>query len=113
MRLPVAQVSELVAARRDERPYDACLYGTLRGGMQAKNFGESYKLRCPNDHEIDTVVGPFVTVRCPYWRGADMRKVPSKSIRDADHELAAIFHPTRNSDLTPDNTAVNYRKPLW
>ena len=113
MALPIADVPELVAAWSDERTYDGLRVRDLCGGVQAKNFGLSYSLRCPQGHKIDTVVGRFVTVGCPYCRGAETRKVPSPSIRAADPELAAIFHPTRNGDLTPDNTPINHRKPLW
>ncbi len=113
MALPVEDVPELVAAWSDKRPYDGLQVRDLCGGVQAKNFGLSYSLRCPKGHKVDTVVGPFVTVGCPYCRGAETRKVPSPSIREADPELAAIFHPTRNGDLAPDNTPINYREPLW
>lgn len=113
MAQPVSGVPELAAAWRDEQPHDGLRVRDLCGGVAAKNFGQTYSLRCPDDHKIDTVVRRFVTVGCPYCRSNDIRKAPRQSIRDVDPELAAIFHPTRNGSLSPETTPDNYRKPLW
>lgn len=112
--LPVAGVPELVAAWRDPRPFAGLRVGDLFGGVAGKNLGQTYALRCPNNHKIDTVVGPFVFEGCPWCRSADTRKVNATvMVAGADPELAAIWHPTRNGDMTPQNTPYNYRKPLW
>lgn len=113
MALPVAQVPELVAAWRDDRSYADLRVDDLCGGVAAKNFGQTYSLRCPNDHKIDTVVRRFVTVGCPYCRSHQTRQIPRVSLRAADPELAALFHPARNGELTPDSTPDNHREPLW
>lgn len=113
MAQPVAWVPELVAAWRDKRSYDGLRVRDLCGGVMAQNFGRTFSLRCPANHKLDTVVRRFVTVGCPWCRGNETRHVPKRSVRDADPELAAIWHPTKNGEMTPENTPVNYRKPLW
>lgn len=113
MSLPVAALPELVAGWRDPRSYLGLLVEDLCAGVAGKNVGLTYSLRCPEGHKIDTVVRSFVTTGCPWCRANVTRAKPSESIRSADPELAAIWHPTRNGDLTPENTPVNYRKPLW
>lgn len=113
MRQPVAWMPELVAAWRDPRPYTGLRVEDLCGGVLGKNMGRTYVLRCPGDHKIDTVVRSFVTRGCPWCRGKEARQRPRDSIRTADPELAAIWHPTKNGDLTAENTPINYRKPLW
>ena len=112
-RLPVAEVPELVAAWRDERPHDGLTVDDLCTGVQGKNFGLTFSLRCPNNHKIDTVVSSFVSTGCPWCRGNETRAMPRKSLSEADPELAALWHPTRNGDRTPENTPDNYRKPVW
>lgn len=107
--LPVYEVPELVAAWRDERSYDGLTVSDL-GGVA----GPKYALRCPEGHKIDTVGTIFVTDGCPWCRANETRKTTvSKSLRESDPELAAIWHPVRNGDLTPENTPGTYRKPLW
>lgn len=109
----VSEVPELVAAWRDESSYDGLIVQDLFGGVAAMNAGRVYSLRCPENHKLDSVVRSFVFAGCPYCRGQATRRSPRQSIRAADPELAAIFHPTRNAPLTPDSTPGNYGKPLW
>lgn len=113
MNLPVAWVPELVAGWNDPRPYRRLKVEDLCGGVAGKNFGLTYSVRCPKGHKVDTVVRPFVLWGCPYCRGNETRAEPKDSIAQGDPELAALFHPSRNGDLTPANTPLNYRKPLW
>lgn len=114
MALPVGDVPALVTAWRDDRRYDGLRVRDLCGGVQGKNFGQTYALRCPAGHKIDTVVARFVTVGCPWCRGKETRLVSAaKTIATEDPELAATWHPTRNGDRTPENTPPGHRKPLW
>lgn len=112
-KLPVAQVPELVAAWRDPRPYENLVVDDLDTGVVGKNFGRTYSLRCPAGHKIDTVVSSFLFVGCPWCRGNETRSAPKMPLAEADPELAATFHPTRNGNLDPANTPENYQKPLW
>ena len=114
MKLPVADVALLVEAWRDERPYEGLTVGDLCSGVQGKNFGKTFTLRCAAGHKIDTVVWRFVTVGCPYCQGSATRaESGAKTIAIEDPELAATWHPIRNGDLTPENTEPGYRKALW
>lgn len=113
MQLPVGEVPELVAAWRDERPFDGLRVVDLCGGVAGQNFGKTFSLRCANGHKLDTVVRRFVDVGCPWCRGNATRAHPHPPLSEADPELAATFHPTRNGDLTVDTVPENYREPLW
>ncbi|GAA1504046.1 hypothetical protein GCM10009740_39450 [Terrabacter terrae] len=110
----VAEVPELVAAWRDERSYEGLRVVDLFGGVAGKNFGLTYSLRCPSNHKIDTVVSSFLFAACPWCRGKQTRSVTAmKTLAAEDPELAALWHPTRNGDMTPATTAANHRRPLW
>lgn len=113
MNLPVASVPALVAAWRDERPYDGLTVRDLATGVAGKNFGLTYSLRCQSGHKIDTVVSRFVSEGCPWCRGKQTRARERPPLAIADPELAALFHSERNAPLTPDSTPDNYRGPLW
>jgi hypothetical protein len=111
--LPVSRVPELVAAWRDPRPFDGLSVDDLCGGVAGKNFGLTYSLRCEANHKIDTVVRSFVLVGCPWCRGTRTRQIPRESVLTSDPELAALLHPTRNGDLTPDIVPADHRGVLW
>lgn len=114
MALPVAEVPDLVAAWRDERPFEGLLVEDLCGGQNGAVFGLNYSLRCEAGHKIDSVIRRFVTAGCPWCRSKATRTISAaQTIAREDPELAAIWHPTRNGDRTPENTPPGYRKPLW
>ena len=111
--LSVADVPALVAAWHDERPFDGLLVEDLCTGVAGQNFGLTYKLRCSNGHKIDTVVWAFLTNGCPWCRGNKTRRIPSKPLADADPEMAAMWHPTRNGEMTAASTPADYIRPVW
>ena len=114
MERPVGDVQELVAAWQDERPHDGLRVRDLCGGVQGKNFGQSFALRCSEGHKVDTVVWRFLTAGCPYCRGTKTRvEGQLVTIAEGDPEVAATWHPTRNGDLTPQTATVRHRKPIW
>lgn len=111
--MPVKDVPQLVEAWRDPRPYDGLTVEDLCAGVSGQNAGLTYALRCPEGHKVDTVARSFVWDGCPWCNGNTTRKKPRDSIATADPELAAIFHPTRNGELTAETTPINHRHPLW
>lgn len=112
MGLPVSQVPKLIEAWRDPRSYEGLTVNDIAGGVAAKQAGMAYRLRCPNNHKIDTVVRRFLFDGCPWCRGMRTRE-SAPSIAEADPEIAATWHPDRNGKLTPESTPSNYSKPLW
>lgn len=112
LQLPVSDVPELVAAWRDPRSYEGLKVVDVSQGVRGKQLGIAFRLRCPEDHTVDTVVETFLFVGCPWCRGNATRK-SSPPIADTDPEVAATWHPVRNGGLTPQNTPSNYSKPLW
>lgn len=112
LRLPVAQVPELVAAWRDPRPYEGLTVNDVAVGVAEMQTGQAYSLRCPNNHKIDSVVRRFLFDGCPYCRGKATRQ-SSPSIAEADPEIAVTWHPARNGARTPANTPINHSGALW
>lgn len=113
LQLAVGDVPELVAAWRDERPYDGLRVADLCGGVAGQNSGRTFSLRCVSGHKIDTVVNSFVGVGCPWCRGNTTRARPQSPLSEVDSELAATLHPTRNNELNVGVVPENYRKALW
>ena len=42
-----------------------------------------------------------------------MRDVKSKSLYEANPQLAAEWHPTKNGDLTPSDVAPSAARKVW
>lgn len=110
--LLVRDVPELVDAWRDVRPYTGVRVRDLFGGVAGQNVGTTFALRCSSGHKLDTVVRRFLEVGCPWCRANASRARPRLPLSESDPELAATFHPTKNT-LSVDAVAENYRKPLW
>lgn len=106
MATPVAEVPELVAAWRDSRPYAGLVVADL-------TYWAGFVLRCPEGHKVDKFARVLALHGCPWCRGNATRRAPRRPLSEADPEVAATWHPTRNGDRTPDNTPEDYRGPLW
>lgn len=111
--MPAARVPEIVSAWRDPQPIGNLTVADLCGGVAGQNAGRTYSLRCPHGHKLDTVVRRFILAGCPWCRGKKTRMRPKLSLAEADPELAALFHPEKNEERTPESISEDYRKPLW
>src|ERR1700733_12771065 len=93
------------------------LHPTLNDKLRAEDItpGTHQKIwwLCPQKHEYEATVKNRAVngSGCPYCAG---RKITTARSLLATHpELARMFHPTKNEDLTTEKITKNYLKPVW
>ncbi len=79
-------------------------------------YGSKKKVwwRCERGHEWPAVVYTRTggRVGCPYCTGKAVLK-GEHDLRSENPELAAQWHPTKNTDLTPDCVAAHSHRRVW
>ena len=75
--------------------------------------------QCPRGHEWEADVCKVSrNPSCPECKAIEMRNSippvePSESLAEVDPEAAALWHPTKNEDLTPYNFTTESRRKVW
>lgn len=106
----------LVDARPDlVQQWDARLNGGL---PELIRLGSSKKVWwvCEENHHWQATVSNRVYrgSGCPVCaQNAKRTPAPGRSVTEAAPELAAQWHPWRNSDLRPEQVAINSRLVVW
>ena len=83
---------------------------------ESVTYGSKKKVwwRCERGHEWPAVVYTRTggRVGCPYCTGKAVLK-GEHDLRSENPELAAQWHPTKNTDLTPDCVAAHSHRRVW
>ena len=88
--------------------------GSLRPEMFSGASSQRVWWKCSNGHEWQAIISNRTTQRtgCPFCAGKKVL-MGFNDLASVCPEIAAQWHPTRNTPLTPENVTLSSNKKVW